>query len=421
MVEHRALLIRFIVFFSVITVVGGISLYIRAGLIAVDSAQAKVKRIQTYVSAIRPGYQINTAEYQAQIDQARASLSHPWAPLMLSRVTTVDRTLGQLEVNIRKTYTKKYTSTQHMLIDSKSKLDGFLQDYTGQDIPALISAQAYVSTRSAAIRESSASTSLPLDELIELTHEVDEQRVYLQSEIYTHRKAQFTDQLITILGDIDVYIPFFEQRGTEGQLVSRLKSAQIQVLSMQKLEPDMETLETMNTQIKNDLYPLLADAQVKRDTITEKEQTEYRQKLAELARAQTGVPDAPLKEGKVIYISTTAQRLYAYEDGASIFSYAVPVTTGNSSHQTVRGEFAIYQKTTNFTMRSPFPDDPYTLFVKYWMPFYSGYGLHDAPWRGTFGGQEYTWNGSHGCVNMRESEVARLFDWAPIGTKVIVQ
>lgn len=421
MAEHRALVIRFIVFFSVITVVAVVSFYIRAGLIGIDSAKYKAQQLQVYLSSIRPSYQIDTAKYQSQVDASLLSLSHPWTPLLLGQVNAIDRTLTQLDVEVKKAYTKKYTSTQRSLIDSKSKLDGFLQDYTGQDIPALVSIQDYVATRSAAIKESSKSTSLPLDDLIELTHEVDDHRTYLQSEIYTFRKDQFASQVTTILGDIDGYVPFFEKRGTEEQLVGRLKAAQAKVLSMQKLEPDMEMLETMNTQIKNEIYPALADAQVKRDTITEKEQTEYRQKLAELARAQTGVPESPIKEGKVIYVSTSAQRLYAYEDGVSIFSYAVPVTTGNSVHQTVRGEFAIFQKINNFTMKSPFPDEPYTLFVKYWMPFYSGYGLHDAPWRGTFGGQEYTWNGTHGCVNMRESEVARLFDWAPIGTKVIVQ
>ncbi|MEI6327231.1 MAG: L,D-transpeptidase [Candidatus Roizmanbacteria bacterium] len=421
MVRKKALLIRFIVFFFVIVVVGGGSLYIRASLIGVDSARTKARRLQSYLSSIQPSYQIDTTKYQTKVDAALLALSHPWSFLFLGQINATNRLLGQLEIDAKESYTNKYTSTQRSLIESKSKLDALLQGYTGQDIPALVTAQNYLATRSATIKQRSESTSLPLGDLIEITQEVDDHRLYLQSEIYAYRKDQLASQITTILNDIDGYIPFFENRGTESDLVTRLNKAKTTVLAMQKFEPDMETLETMNTQIKTDFYPLLADAQVKRDTITEKEQTEYRQKLAALARAQTGVPEAPVKVGKVIYISTSAQRLYAYEDGVSLFSYAVPVTTGNSGHQTVRGEFAILQKITNFTMKSPFPDEPYTLFVKYWMPFYSGYGLHDAPWRGTFGGQEYTWNGTHGCVNMRESEVARIFDWAPVGTKVVVQ
>ena len=38
--------------------------------------------------------------------------------------------------------------------------------------------------------------------------------------------------------------------------------------------------------------------------------------------------------------------------------------------------------------------------VSYWMPFNGGVGLHDATWRGSFGGTIYKTNGSHGCVNI---------------------
>jgi hypothetical protein len=50
MVEHRALLVRFIVFFSVITVVAVISFYIRAGLIGIDSAKYKAQQLQVYLA-----------------------------------------------------------------------------------------------------------------------------------------------------------------------------------------------------------------------------------------------------------------------------------------------------------------------------------------------------------------------------------
>ena len=50
----------------------------------------------------------------------------------------------------------------------------------------------------------------------------------------------------------------------------------------------------------------------------------------------------------------------------------------------------------------------------------NSYGLHDASWRSRFGGNIYTYNGSHGCVNMPRSEVSKLYNMVEIGTPVYV-
>jgi lipoprotein-anchoring transpeptidase ErfK/SrfK len=59
---------------------------------------------------------------------------------------------------------------------------------------------------------------------------------------------------------------------------------------------------------------------------------------------------------------------------------------------------------------------------------YYGYFLHDAWWRAWFG--KYSNlphydpisfnNGSHGCINFPLSKMQWLYDWASIGTPVIV-
>ncbi len=52
------------------------------------------------------------------------------------------------------------------------------------------------------------------------------------------------------------------------------------------------------------------------------------------------------------------------------------------------------------------------------MPFYGSYGLHDAKWRGSFGGDIYTYAGSHGCVNLPYSFAQKLYNaidyWTPV-------
>ncbi len=132
------------------------------------------------------------------------------------------------------------------------------------------------------------------------------------------------------------------------------------------------------------------------------------------------VPPAPRQEGKLIVVNLSLQRIYAYENGISIFSAAVPITTGKQGFETVTGEFAIYLKEQQHKMVSPFPGIYYDDVVNYWMPFYLGYGLHDAPWRSIYGTQDYPVVGSHGCVNMPLNDTIVLYNWAEVGTRVIV-
>ena len=44
------------------------------------------------------------------------------------------------------------------------------------------------------------------------------------------------------------------------------------------------------------------------------------------------------------------------------------------------------------------------------MPFYGGYGFHDASWRSKFGGSIYNYSGSHGCINLPKSKAGTLYD-----------
>jgi lipoprotein-anchoring transpeptidase ErfK/SrfK len=54
------------------------------------------------------------------------------------------------------------------------------------------------------------------------------------------------------------------------------------------------------------------------------------------------------------------------------------------------------------------------------MPFFDGQGLHDAPWRGEFGGSIYVENGSHGCVNLPPSVARTIYENIEVGTAIII-
>jgi len=51
---------------------------------------------------------------------------------------------------------------------------------------------------------------------------------------------------------------------------------------------------------------------------------------------------------------------------------------------------------------------------------WTGIGLHDATWRSKFGGKIYTYDGSHGCINMPKASAYELYDLIQVGDCVVI-
>jgi lipoprotein-anchoring transpeptidase ErfK/SrfK len=51
---------------------------------------------------------------------------------------------------------------------------------------------------------------------------------------------------------------------------------------------------------------------------------------------------------------------------------------------------------------------------------YSGVGFHDATWQPWFGGDRYTYAGSHGCINMAYYDAQALYSMVWEGIPVIL-
>ena len=51
---------------------------------------------------------------------------------------------------------------------------------------------------------------------------------------------------------------------------------------------------------------------------------------------------------------------------------------------------------------------------------YVSIGLHDASWRSVFGGDQYIFNGSHGCINIPEAAMVKIFNNIEDGTPVLI-
>ncbi|MFB2838126.1 L,D-transpeptidase [Floridanema evergladense] len=115
-------------------------------------------------------------------------------------------------------------------------------------------------------------------------------------------------------------------------------------------------------------------------------------------------------EQRWIQIDLSNQRLIAWEGTKPV--YAIVISTGKTETPTLLGTFAIQTKHRVARMTGPgydVPDVPYTMY------FHRGYAIHGAYWHNRFGTPV-----SHGCINVAPNHAAWLFNWASVGTPVIV-
>ena len=111
----------------------------------------------------------------------------------------------------------------------------------------------------------------------------------------------------------------------------------------------------------------------------------------------------------------TNQHLYLYQDGEVVLETDFVSGRINNNSRTPEGIFGITYKTRNAVLRG----EGYATPVNYWMPFYGNYGMHDATWRGAFGGDIYLTNGSHGCINLPLNMAEQIYGYVFKGFPVI--
>src|SRR3989344_4076355 len=118
---------------------------------------------------------------------------------------------------------------------------------------------------------------------------------------------------------------------------------------------------------------------------------------------------------KLITVDIGSQKIYAWEGGRIVNQS--PVSTGMYYTPTVKGEFKIYRKLDLQDMKGNYPPyEPYYLKnVPNVMYFYKAYAILGAYWHNKFGSKV-----THGCVNEPIVFSKWLYDFAQIGTRVIV-
>jgi lipoprotein-anchoring transpeptidase ErfK/SrfK len=114
--------------------------------------------------------------------------------------------------------------------------------------------------------------------------------------------------------------------------------------------------------------------------------------------------------GRWIEVDTSRQQLIAWNNGniERVFN----VSTGKRRTPTPSGTYSVQSKYRSTYMQGAgyyVPDVPYAMFYS------GGYALHGAYWHNNFGTRM-----SHGCVNLGVPQARWLYNWAPVGTTVVV-
>lgn len=128
---------------------------------------------------------------------------------------------------------------------------------------------------------------------------------------------------------------------------------------------------------------------------------------------------------RYIDVDLSEQYVRMFDEDSNIIVEA-PCVTGNFSQgqSTVEGVYYIeYKESPAVLVGLDYDYDgvaDYETPVNYWMPFYGGYGLHDAYWRDYFGADVFAYDGSHGCVNLPYYAAEAIYSYADAGDVVVV-
>lgn len=118
---------------------------------------------------------------------------------------------------------------------------------------------------------------------------------------------------------------------------------------------------------------------------------------------------------KAIVVSISQQMLWAYKGNKMVLSSSV--SSGRSGFDTPVGSYVILTKLASQTMEGVVggeyynvPDVPNVMYFTT-----NGHALHGTYWHTNFGTPM-----SHGCVNLPIDVAAWVFEWAPVGTPLLI-
>ena len=119
---------------------------------------------------------------------------------------------------------------------------------------------------------------------------------------------------------------------------------------------------------------------------------------------------------KEIQVFIEEQVLVAFENGEEVYNF--DIVTGKDGKETTTGRYQIFRKHEKYTSKTYGSEMPYTMFFTE-----DGKAIHGtqmATLRSYLHSYLTESVGSQGCVGLTDDNAKALFDWAPIGTTVVV-
>ncbi|MCE9586670.1 L,D-transpeptidase [Candidatus Uhrbacteria bacterium] len=137
----------------------------------------------------------------------------------------------------------------------------------------------------------------------------------------------------------------------------------------------------------------------------------------EVGMAYSPTSTEPIQLGKSIFIKLKTQTMEKRVAGIAIKSFKI--SGGLPKTPTPVGKFKVLSKNTRAWSSAS------KLWMPYWMAFSGrGHGIHELPeWPGgkKEGANHLGRPASHGCVRLGIGSAKEMYDWAPVGTPVIVE
>ncbi|MDR0398066.1 MAG: L,D-transpeptidase [Candidatus Nomurabacteria bacterium] len=138
----------------------------------------------------------------------------------------------------------------------------------------------------------------------------------------------------------------------------------------------------------------------------------------ELDVEETGYSRVTIKAGEGehwVEVNLSAQTATAWTGSTAIASWRI--SSGTAATPTLPGEFKVWHKRRVQTMKGVIGGVPYNVPNVEWISYFDadGRAFHATYWHNNFGTPM-----SHGCINMTYEAAEFIYNFAPIGTRVMI-
>ncbi len=169
--------------------------------------------------------------------------------------------------------------------------------------------------------------------------------------------------------------------------------------------PQVSDLLTAATIVPEEIKPTEKTIETKSKESAQTKKQPQKQKLA-------NVINEPQRNGKYIEADIGKMTLTAYENGNPVLSYNIAGIGNPAISPTPTGQFTVLSK----------EEKHFSSLSKVWMPwsirFHGPYFLHGIPYWPS--GEKLNTRYSGGCVRLSEEDDKAIYDFAEIGTPVII-